>query len=102
MLSSSLLSLALPLLLATPADATVCVLPLGDSITQGPVPELSYRYWLWEDLVAAGYDVDFVGTMDNGYGGGTPDYPDPDFDRDHEGHAGWRADQVRDRLPGWR
>ncbi len=94
-------ALALSLLLSPPAQAAVCLLPLGDSITQAPASNLSYRYWLWEDLVDAGYDVDFVGSLTTGYGGGSARYPDFAFDRDHEGHAGWRADQVLNRLGFW-
>ncbi|WP_262681519.1 GDSL-type esterase/lipase family protein [Hymenobacter rubripertinctus] len=32
-------------------------------------------------------------------GGGAP--PNPDFDQDHEGHWGWRADQLLAQMPGW-
>ncbi len=78
----------------------LCILPLGDSITQSNADHLSYRYWLWEDLVDAGYEFDFVGSL-NGHFSGTPNYPNPDFDRDHEGHWGWRADEIIAQLPGW-
>ena len=81
---------------ATAADA---VLLLGDSITQGGDGYASYRYPLWFLLQQGNYDVDFVGTLDETYTG-PPDpvlYPDYDttFDRQHEGHWGWRTDQVR-------
>ena len=67
-------------------------MPLGDSITQGsasgePDPDFqeSYRLDLWDQLVNAGYDVDFVGSRNSGSS-------IPDFDADHEGHPGWHAD----------
>lgn len=80
------------------AQRRACILPLGDSITQGDATHVSYRYWLWEALRDAGRGVDFVGSQTENFGG-TPSFPDPAFDRDHEGHAGFRADQVRDLLP---
>ena len=44
-------------------------------------------------LTGAGYAVEFVGSQTSG----TP----LDFDRDHEGHSGWRADQIRDNVYNW-
>jgi lysophospholipase L1-like esterase len=76
------------------------LLPLGDSITQADATHLSYRYWLWELLSEAGLQVDFVGSM-NTHFQGTPTYPNPAFDPDHEGHYGWRADQLLAELPTW-
>jgi hypothetical protein len=80
------------------AFAQTRIMPLGDSITEAAVGHASYRYWLWHDLVDEGFDVDFVGSM-CGVHGGMPLYPD--FDQDHEGHWGWRADQVLERIKGW-
>lgn len=76
----------------------VRILPLGDSITEGNLLHDSYRRPLWHSLTRAGYAVDFVGTSRHNHWGGPPT---PDFDLDHEGHWGWRADQVRDKLPEW-
>jgi lysophospholipase L1-like esterase len=85
----------------TDGDAdSICILPLGDSITQSNDSHLSYRYPLWEKLTQAGRKVDFVGSLDENHGG-VPDYPNNDFDRDHEGHWGWTADQVLKNLEGW-
>lgn len=49
-------------------------------------------------LDSAGYKVDFIGSLRTNNGG-----PPPlsDFDLDHEGHYGWRADQLADSLPSW-
>jgi hypothetical protein len=77
-----------------------CLLPLGDSITQGDANHLSYRYWLWQALRERGYSVDFLGSMTSHFGG-TPTYPDQTFDVDHEAHWGWRADEVLALLPAW-
>lgn len=72
------------------------IMPLGDSITQGH--SASYRQPLWYALRQAGWNIDFVGSMDRYYGGGAPA---EDFDPDHEGHWGWFADQVLKRIPDW-
>jgi len=65
----------------------LAILPLGDSITAGTPGYDTYRRPLHQMLTGAGYDVDFIGsqsgvTLNN------------DFDLDHEGHGGWRADQL--------
>lgn len=77
----------------------VRIMPLGDSITSAFNGHASYRYWLWKKLVAASYDVDFVGNEHEGVEGGHPKHPN--FDQDHEGHAGWTADEVLARIAEW-
>ena len=75
-------------------------MPLGDSITVGkysghdpvagvdvPGDDIGYRKDLWDLLQAAGYNVDFVGTKSNGSA-----YPFSD--PEHEGHNGWRDDEI--------
>ena len=78
------------------ARAEIRIMPLGDSITlggsSGVVPDdqafyVSYRKALWDKLEAAGYVTDFVGSQ---VGGSAI----PDFDPDHEGHGGWRDDEI--------
>jgi hypothetical protein len=73
-------------------------MPLGDSITEAETGHASYRYWLWHELVDGGFDVDFVGTL-YGVHGGPPLYED--FDQNHEGHWGWRADEVLQFIQQW-
>ncbi|HKY72490.1 MAG TPA: SGNH/GDSL hydrolase family protein [Nitrospira sp.] len=73
-------------------------MPLGDSITQSSKGLDSYRYYLWHRLIDKGYRVDFVGSK-HGVGDGLP--PDTDFDMDHEGHAGWRADEILTQVQAW-
>lgn len=66
------------------ADEPVRIMPLGDSITRGwygSVGSNGYRKPLYLNLAGRGYNVDFVGGMNDG-----------DFaDRNHEGHDGWHA-----------
>jgi lysophospholipase L1-like esterase len=78
--------------------AAVKIMPLGDSITESASGHASYRYWLWNTLVSAGYDVDFVGSM-TGVAGGAPLYSN--FDQNHEGHSGYRADQIQSNIVSW-
>ncbi|WP_370318798.1 carbohydrate binding domain-containing protein [Actinoplanes sp. ATCC 53533] len=85
---------------AIPGDAAraesnggVRVLPLGDSITEGTQVPGGYRIGLWQRLAAAGYRTDFVGSQFNG--------PAALGDHDHEGHPGWRIDQVDAAITGW-
>src|SRR5262245_49058971 len=81
----------------SPARATR-IMPLGDSITQGNTATDSYRRPLWKRFQDARLDVDFVGSQrDNN--GGPP--PAADFDLDHEGHWGWRADEILGSIDGW-
>jgi len=68
------------------------VLPMGDSITEGS-GESNYRTTLRSILTAAGYEVDYVGT--NTVNPGTL------TDREHEGHGGWRIDQLDSNVAGW-
>jgi hypothetical protein len=76
------------------------ILPLGDSITHSDRKNLSYRYALWMKLVDAGIDFDFVGSLDSNCGGSRtwPAYKGRSFDPEHEGHWGWRVDQILDGV----
>ena len=71
---------------------------VGDSVTQAESGRDSYRADLWDLLIDAGYDIDFVGsenkTKDN------TDFPDSSFDPDHEGHWGWRTDEINNGRSG--
>lgn len=84
---------------ACPAGSELALLTLGDSITQANERHDSYRRALWFTLLDGGFDnIDFVGSIDTNFGGPPPT---PDFDLDHEGHWGWRADEILTELPGW-
>jgi lysophospholipase L1-like esterase len=75
------------------SNGGVRVMPLGDSITEGTQVPGGYRIGLWQRLSAAGYRVDFVGSQVNG--------PAALGDHDHEGHPGWRIDQIDASITGW-
>ncbi|KAJ5153937.1 Lipase GDSL [Penicillium coprophilum] len=62
------------------------ILPLGASITMGYKSKdgNGYRKWLRQQLRYAGWEVDMIGTLKNG----------TMHDNDHDGHIGWRIDQI--------
>ncbi|OON80127.1 SGNH/GDSL hydrolase family protein [Streptomyces tsukubensis] len=70
------------------------VMPLGDSITDGHAAYPGgYRVALWKRLTAEQYDIDFVGSMTNG--------PADLGALHHEGHSGWRIDQLDAHVGSW-
>jgi len=79
----------------TPAAAPepLRILPLGDSLTwgKGSSDASGYRAVLHRALATAGLDVDFVGSQRNGRGP----------DTEHEGHPGWRIDEVDAHAEQW-
>ncbi|GAA0378293.1 lipase [Acrocarpospora corrugata] len=81
----------------TSADAEsnggVRVMPLGDSITEGTQIPGGYRIGLWQRLAGGRYTIDLVGSQFNG--------PSGLGDHDHEGHPGWRIDQIDANINGW-
>ncbi|MEU8077991.1 ricin-type beta-trefoil lectin domain protein [Catellatospora citrea] len=87
----------LTLLTAAPAHAEtnggVRVMPLGDSITDGYNVPGGYRINLWQRMAAGGHTVDLVGSGFNG--------PAALGDHDHEGHSGWRIDQLDANIVNW-
>lgn len=73
----------------------VKIMPLGDSITEGVNSSFygGYRVSLWNDAVASGWHVQFVGSRSNG--------PTSLPDKAHEGHPGWRTDQISTHVVKW-
>jgi lysophospholipase L1-like esterase len=69
------------------------VMPLGDSITEGTQVPGGYRIGLWQRFGTGGYRVDFVGSQFNG--------PAGLGDHDHQGHPGWRIDQLDANIVTW-
>ena len=72
------------------------IMPLGDSITQGihiDSKNTSYRRDLYKLLKYNNFEIDFVGSIKNG--------SISDFDKDHEGHGGWHANQIQDSIYNW-
>jgi lysophospholipase L1-like esterase len=78
---------------AAESNGGVRVMPLGDSITDGFNVPGGYRIDLWQRLAGGGYTVDFVGSGANG--------PPELGDHDHEGHSGWRIDQLDANIVSW-
>jgi len=74
---------------ALPANAAaqIRMMPLGNSITDGDGSsnDGGYRFHLHSTLTNASIAFDFVGSLQSGSG-----FPDTD----HEGHGGFRADQL--------
>lgn len=78
--------------------SAVKIMPLGDSITEGNPDHPTYRYYLWKQLQAAGYDsseVDFIGSK-TGTRNGTP--PFPDFDQDYEAYTGALSEYIAHQV----
>ena len=78
--------------------APIRIMPVGDSITygQGWDPYGGYRAVLREKLVAAGYDVDYVGTQTGNQGTLATS-----GDVQHEGHLGWPVGSLTTEFPAW-
>lgn len=73
-------------------------MPLGDSITDGssfdsPDGSGGYRGPLYTLLTTAGYNVDYIGSQTIN----SSQVPD----QNHEGHSGWRIDQLDSNMAGW-
>ena len=92
--------------IAANTQDTIKIMPLGNSITQAENQGVnSYNSWrrqLYMELntiVQAPDTFDFVGSVNFAFPG-VP-FPDDDFDPDHEGHWGWRIDEILDSLGGW-
>jgi lysophospholipase L1-like esterase len=95
--STTLLARKLALLLlmglsVNAGEATLHIMPLGDSITQASP---GYRAPLYRLLKAAGHQVDFVGTMSDKPKG------EADYDLDHEGHGGFTVGPGPSAADQW-
>ncbi|OKL42109.1 hypothetical protein A3841_08945 [Pontibacter flavimaris] len=73
---------------------------MGNSITQGNTEHPSYRYRLWQKLIDAEADFEFVGshTVNEGGTPAFPAYKGQTFTNRNEGHWGWRADEILNGL----
>jgi lysophospholipase L1-like esterase len=78
-------------------SAPIRIMPLGDSITDGTNAGTAgrggYRGTLYDSLTTAGYNVDYIGSLSNN-GALLADV-------NHEGHSGWRIDQLDANIEGW-
>jgi acyl-CoA thioesterase I len=69
------------------SNASLTIMPLGDSITEGTAGAVgSYRTDLVPALLKLRSDVVFVGTKEQG--------PPELTQKHHEGHSGWRIDEL--------
>ena len=89
---------------ASPAAAPIKVMPLGDSITAGTDQHASYRCLLHQQLTAAGYNVNFVGSVHGQWGVMSAKKTAPPVycgmvDLDHEGHSGWATYHILGGVP---
>lgn len=77
---------------------TTNILCIGNSITNGTSTFNSYRTDLWQMLHAGNYNFDLIGSWNKHHMGG--EFPNPDFDMDHDGHSGWNAQDIF-TPPSW-
>jgi hypothetical protein len=86
------------------ASPPIKVMPLGDSITAGTDQWASYRCLLYPALIAAGYDVDFVGSVHGQWGVMSAKKTTPPaycnmVNLNHEGHSGWAIYHILNGVP---
>jgi lysophospholipase L1-like esterase len=84
-----IITLLLSLALVNNLWAQIKIMPMGDSITKGEfgsTDDTGYRRLLYHLLEDSGYDVNFVGSLTSGI--------PLDFDRDHEGHNGYKINEL--------
>lgn len=77
------------------------ILLLGASRVEGDAPTyVSYRKFLWNQLMDGGWTFDFVGNRRDSFEYNL--YQDRcEFDVHHEGHSGFTSGQILKALPHW-
>ncbi|MGH8222300.1 MAG: SGNH/GDSL hydrolase family protein [Woeseiaceae bacterium] len=80
-----------------PLVAVTRILPLGDSITRGKTSHWSYRRNMEAALAGANCSFDLVGSQYGPASGPGSAL----LDRDHEGHSGFRTDEILAGLSKW-
>lgn len=85
--------------IAPVSAAEFSILPLGDSITDGNTYG-GYRAKMMEDLTSAGHTVHLLGSQTVPAEHAAPSLRPPHDGLHHEGHAGWRIDQLDAQLDG--
>ncbi len=65
------------------------IMPIGDSLTHGYSVDGAYRTKLYELIPG----IDFLGTQSSG--------PSSLADHDHEGHPGFRIDEIQSQIQNW-
>jgi lysophospholipase L1-like esterase len=79
---------------AIPPSTPLRIMPLGDSITYGQGAPGGYRAPLYQSLAGTNFNVKFVGSQKNNPAAWLPSL-------DHEGHSGYRIDQIQSGFLGW-
>ena len=77
----------------SPGNRPIKIMPLGDSITDGYFVPGGYRIDLQPAIENRGYAIEFVGSLSNG--------PNTLLSQHHEGHSGWRIEEICDRVADW-
>ncbi len=81
-------------------NSGIKIMPLGASRVEGARPFYeSYRYELWKRMVDAGWEFDYIGTMNDD--ASYPVYNNQRFDIDHEGRGGWTSGEILSGIEGW-
>ncbi|NES20053.1 MAG: GDSL family lipase, partial [Symploca sp. SIO3E6] len=78
---------------AANSNGPLNIMPLGDSITDGYFVPGGYRINLWHHLTNRNYPINFVGSQSNG--------PDLLPSKAHEGHSGWRIEEIHRMSSIW-
>jgi len=77
----------------------IAILTLGDSRVEGARPEFeSYRFELWKNLVAADFDINFIGPFEDN--ASYPDFQGRNFDNEHAGIGGNQTTDILSRIEG--
>jgi lysophospholipase L1-like esterase len=78
-----------------PPTGACIILPFGDSITDGFGTPGGYRMDLFSLARDDMHEITYVGSLENG----PPNVDGVTFPRRHEGHSGWRINQLLDLIP---
>jgi hypothetical protein len=89
-------ALAILLFWGAAAEAQLTIMPLGDSLTHGFSVPGGYRTRLYTDLQSAGFAFNFIGSSTDG----PSSVLRAAGQRHHEGHSGYRIDQIANNLDG--
>ncbi len=80
-----------------PTSTFYKILPLGDSRVEGATSNsVSYRYYLWKNMVKHHWNFDFIGTQNDR--SKYPELLDKTFDPNHEGIGGSKTQDILDNI----
>lgn len=93
-LAGPIMSTTTTLVHVLPAVTPLKIMPLGDSITYGQGSAGGYRAPLYKLLANANYNVNFIGSQTDNAPAWLPQ-------TNHEGHSGYRIDQIQSGFLNW-